>query len=200
MKTYLHLKDKRGNMGIPFINGERLYLRALEEADADGPYATWFNDEEVCLGNSHHVFPFTRESALSYIHYAFQTHDELILAIVLRDGDRHIGNMALQHIHPIYNAADFSILIGDKSAWGKGYASEAGRLLFNHGFSSLNLHRIASGTFENNNAFKKLALTLGMKEEGRRRSAIYKEGRFIDIIEFGILETEYWKNQQTTKR
>jgi [ribosomal protein S5]-alanine N-acetyltransferase len=178
-------------MGTPFLNGERLYLRALQDSDADGPYATWFNDEEVCRGNSHHVFPYTRESALSYIHYAQQAKDELILAIVLREGSSHIGNIALQHIHPVYRSAELSIVIGNKEAWGKGYSREASRLLCTHGFLSLNLNRIACATFDNNEAMKRLALSLGMKEEGRRRSAAYKSGQYLDIIEFGILRTEY---------
>jgi RimJ/RimL family protein N-acetyltransferase len=183
-------------MGTAFINGERLYLRALEEADANGPYVTWFNDAEVCRGNSHFVFPYTREAALSYIRYAQQTHEDLILAIMLRDGDRHIGNIALQHIHPIYHSAEFSIVIGDKSAWGKGYSIEAGRLLCDHGFSSLNLNRIACGTFDDNEAMRQLASALGMKEEGRRRKAAYKQGRFVDIIEYGVLSAEYWEHRR----
>lgn len=187
-------------MGVHFINGEQLYLRALEEADADGPYPTWFNDDEVCRGNSHHVFPYVREAALSYIRYAQQSREELILAIVLSNGDRHIGNIALQHIHPVYHSAEFSIVIGDKSAWGKGYSRVAGRLLCNHGFSTLNLNRIACATFDDNEAMKRLALSLGMKEEGRRRSAAYKRGRYIDMIEFGVLRTEYFEKQHNLEK
>jgi ribosomal-protein-alanine N-acetyltransferase len=178
-------------MATPFLIGERLYLRPLIEADAQGPYADWFNDQEVCRGNSHHVFPYTPEAALAYIRHAAQTHDELILAIVLREDDRHIGNIALQSIHPIYRSAEFSIVIGDKAAWGKGYGREAGRLLCHHGFAALNLNRIACGTFDDNVAMQRLALALGMKEEGRRRQAAFKQGRYVDVIEFGVLRSEF---------
>ena len=187
-------------MGIPFLTGERLYLRALEEADAEGPYGPWFNDEEVCLGNSHHTFPYTRESALAYIRYALQTREALILAIILREGERHIGNIALQSIHPVYHSAEFSIVLGDKKEWRKGYSAEAGELLFQHGFSTLNLHRIACGTFENNTAMIRLATALGMKEEGRRRKAAFKQGQYMDIVEFGILRTEFFERVQHSLR
>jgi [ribosomal protein S5]-alanine N-acetyltransferase len=173
-----------------FLNGERLYLRALVESDAEGPYANWFNDEEVCSGNSHHVRPFTREAALAYIRQSRQTNDSLILAIVLRDGDRHIGNIALNSINRIYRTAEFSIVIGDKSAWGSGYSKEAARLLCDHGFAAMNLNRIGCGTFEDNEPMKKLAKFLGMREEGRRRQAVFKRGRYLDIIEFGVLKDE----------
>jgi ribosomal-protein-alanine N-acetyltransferase len=176
---------------IPFLRGERAYLRALVESDLEGPYLTWFNDEEVCRGNSHYVFPYTAEAALTYIRHAGQSRENLILAIVRREDDNHIGNIALQSIHPVYRSADLSIVIGDKSAWRKGYAREAMRLLCEHGFGALNLNRIACGTFEDNEAMKRLALAVGMREEGRRRQAAFKQGRYLDIIEYGVLKSDY---------
>lgn len=175
----------------PFLQGERLYLRALSEDDAAGAYVEWFNDADVCLGNSHHVFPYTREAALEYIRRVRGTRDQLTLAMVLRADERHIGNLALQNIHPVYRTAEFSIVLGDKQLWGQGYGREAGRLLCAHGFNALNLHRIYCGTFEDNVAMQKLALALGMRLEGRRREAAFKRGRYVDVLEYGMLKKEY---------
>jgi [ribosomal protein S5]-alanine N-acetyltransferase len=175
----------------PFLSGKRLILRSLVDSDSRGPYVTWFNDAAVCRGNSHHVFPFTRETALQYIRQVAEARDALVLAVVLRDRNRHIGNIALQHIHPVYHSAEFAIILGDRRAWGRGYGHEAGRLLCDHGFSALNLHRIACATFEGNAAMRQLALSLGMKEEGRRRQAAFKQGRYVDVVEFGVLKVEY---------
>jgi len=175
----------------PFLIGKSIYLRPLVEADAGGSYASWFNDEVVCLGNSHHVFPYTPESALRYINQSLENRNHLTLAIVMRKGDVHIGNVALQHIHPVYHTAEFSIIIGDKSAWGSGVGKEAGRLICDHGFRAMNLQRIACGTFENNIAMQRLALYLGMVKEGVRRKAAFKDGTYLDIIEYGVLKDEY---------
>jgi len=175
----------------PFLVGNEVYLRPLIEADADGPYATWFNDEEVCQGNSHHVFPYTPEAARDYIRFAAETRSDLVLAIVTREDHRHIGNITLQKIHPVYHSAEFSIVIGDKSAWGTGYGAEAGRLICDHGFRAMNLHRIHCGTFSNNIAMQRLAAHLGMKQEGVRRQAAFKSGQYLDIIEYGVLKEEY---------
>jgi len=175
----------------PFLTGKRLYLRALAESDAGGPYAGWFNDAETCRGNSHHVFPYTREAALEYIRHAAQTRTSLILAIVLSEGDRHIGNIALQDIHPLHRTAELSLIIGERDQWGKGLAHEAAELIVAHGFAALNLQRIGCGTFASNQAMQKLAVRLGMKEEGRRRSAFFKCGVYEDVIEYGLLRREY---------
>jgi len=174
-----------------FLVGHRIALRALRPADVKGPYLHWLNDADVCRGNLHHVYPYSVEAAMAYVRTSSETQQHLILAITLRKDGRHIGNIALQNINAISRSAEFGILIGDKKVWGKGFGREAGRLLCNHGFSSLNLHRIACGTFEDNAAMRSLALSLGMKEEGRRRQAVFKQGRYVDMIEYGVLRAEY---------
>ncbi len=177
--------------GIPFLRGERVHLRPLLPEDAAGAYPEWLNDPEVCRGNTHHRFPYDRAAAADFIAAAGRAADSLTLAIVLTTENRHVGNVALQAIHPIYRSAEFAILIGDRPAWGTGIGREAAILICDHGFAELNLHRIACGTFADNLAMQKLASALGMKEEGRRREAAYKSGRFVDVIEFGVLRSDY---------
>jgi len=174
-----------------FLNGKRIYLRQLRDEDAQGCYPAWFNDNGICRGNSHHIFPYSNEDALDYIKFSRQTKDDLILAIVTIKGDQHIGNIALQHIHPIYRSADLSIVIGEMTYWGKGYGTEAARLICDHAFLAMNLNRISCQTFENNHGMRKMATALGMKEEGLRRQAAFKEGKYIDVIEYGIIRDEY---------
>jgi RimJ/RimL family protein N-acetyltransferase len=174
-----------------FLTGPNLYLRPLEERDVDGPYLGWLNDAVACAGNSHHVFPYDRRQALEYVKLAASTKRDLILAMVLRATNEHIGNVALSAIHPLYRSAQFSILIGDRAQWGKGYGLEAGRLLLGHGFKALNLERIECGTFSTNVSMCKLAAALGMRQEGVRRRAAWKAGEYVDIVEFGILRAEF---------
>ena len=178
-------------MKTAFLTGPRVYLRPLRESDVDGPYLDWLNDELVCRGNSHHVFPYSREQALDFVRHATTNQQELVLAVVLRETDAHIGNVALSRIHPRNQAAEFSILMGDSRQWGQGFGLEAGRLLLEHGFTALNLERIGCGTFGTNEAMQKLAIALGMKQEGIRRAAVWKDGRRLDVVEYGILREEF---------
>lgn len=175
----------------PFLEGEKVILRPLTMEDAEGPYAEWFNDAEVCRGNSHHVFPYTKEKAQEYIRHATNSTTDLILAIQDKKTGKHVGNIALQNIHPLYRKAEFAIILGDKEFWGKGYGREAATLMIEHGFKSLNLQRIECGTIDGNDSMKKLAGLLGMKEEGKRRNAVFKDGEYKDVIEYGLLKTEF---------
>ncbi len=178
-------------MSLPFLKTAHLDLRPLELSDADGPYLQWFNDPEVCRSNSHFVFPYRREDAIAYIQALNGSRTDLVLAIVERDANRHIGNIALTGMDPIHRSAEFSIVIGEKECWGKGYSKEAGGALVDHGFRALNLNRIHCGTFVDNAAMRKLAEFLGMREEGIRRSALFKNGRYLDVVLYGVLQHEY---------
>jgi RimJ/RimL family protein N-acetyltransferase len=174
-----------------FLRGERLVLRALQPGDADGPYAGWFNDPEVCRFNSHGTHPYLREHALAYIESIRHSKTDLVLAIEDVGRRVHVGNIALQAINPINRSAELAIVLGDPEIRGKGYGAEAGKLIVRHGFETLGLNRIGCGTSEDNEAMRKLAAQLGMREEGRRRAAMWKRGRFVDLIEYGVLASEF---------
>lgn len=180
----------------PFLEGERVWLRPLALSDADGPYPNWLNDATVCSRNSHHVRPYSRDQARAYILEVNASQRDLVLAVIRRGDRRHIGNVSLGGIHPLWRKAEFAILIGDRTAWGQGLGREAAELLLHHGFSALNLHRIECGTFASNDSMQKLAKQLGMTQEGVRRQAAYKGGAFVDVIEFGVLSEEYLKRDR----
>ncbi|GGF91459.1 GNAT family N-acetyltransferase [Paenibacillus abyssi] len=176
---------------IPFLNGSRLFLRPLQENDAESNYLNWFNDAEVCKQNNHYRYPYLYQDALQYIQYAQKTKESLILAIVTLEDHVHIGNISLQDIHFINRTADFAIVLGEKKYWNKGYASEAAKLIIAHGFQELNLNRISCGTYHTNVGMQRLAESLGFIKEGVRRQAAYKQNQYIDVIEYGILRNEW---------
>jgi len=171
----------------PFLDGRLVVLRPLEETDVNGPYPAWFNDAEVCRFNSHHVFPLTRSAARDYVRAVASDRSTLVLAIELKASGAHVGNVSLQQIDWFHRTADFAILVGDRSVWGTGAATEAGTLLIEHGFGQLGLRRITAATLAENTAMRRLAARLGMREEGVRREALFKSGSFHDVVEFGVL-------------
>ncbi|KAF9013509.1 acyl-CoA N-acyltransferase, partial [Cyathus striatus] len=75
--------------------------------------------------------------------------------------------------------------------WNKGYGTEAINFMLTHGFKQLGLHRIALQVYEFNEHAVEVYRRLGFVEEGRAREAIWYDGRWWDIIEFGMLEREW---------
>ena len=176
---------------IIFLEGERILLRPLTKNDMTPVYLQWLNDEEVTRFNSHATFPNTQEKMEAYYNSLQDNNRNVVLGIIDKTTNRHIGNVALQQINWVSKNAEFAILLGDKEFWGKGMGEEAAILIVTYGFERLNLHRIYCGTIQGNEGMKKLAKKLFMTEEGRRREAIFKNGKYLDIIEYGVLKEEF---------
>lgn len=179
---------------LVFLESEKIYLRPLKEEDAEGNYRYWLNDREVCLGNSHQRFPITELSLKKYINESNGSSSKLLLGIFDKSTDSHVGNASLQNINYIARSAEFAIVIGEREFWNKGIGRDVGVLIIDHGFKALNLNRIYCGTYSINHGMQKLALYLGFKQEGIRREADFKEGNYVDIIEYGLLKRE-WKTK-----
>lgn len=178
---------------IVFLKGETIHLRALEEADLNNEYLQWLNDEEVCQFNSHAVFPNTQKKMRAYFDSLQNQNTNIVFAIIYSETKKHIGNVSLQGINWVSRSGEFAILLGAKDYWGKGIASQAMTLVMEYGFKRLNLHRIYCGTLEGNMAMRKLASRLKMREEGIRRDAIFKNGQYHNIYEFGVTYNEFYK-------
>lgn len=180
-----------------FLETERLILRPLLEADAEGPYPGWFNDAETCAGNSHHVQPYTRAQALDYIKTVRLDKTCIVLAMERKTDNAHVGNVSLQHIHPVHRSAELAIVIGEKTARGQGLGVEACGALVAHGFQALNLNRIQCGTFATNAGMISTARKLGFEQEGVRRQAAFKDGSYVDVVEFGLLASTFTARAQS---
>lgn len=175
------------------LSDDILILRTLTKLDIEGNYGNWFNDPNVVKGNSHGRFPMTHDKLEKYIADAESNTSLLVLAVVLKENDTHVGNISLQNINWIDRSAEIAFILGEMHQHGKGIMYRAGSLLIQHAFQKLNLRRIYCGTLSTNQGMINLANKLGMQEEGRRREAIYKNGSYIDVVEFGILK----KNTKT---
>lgn len=179
-----------------FEKTDRIGLRSLESEDIAGNYIKWFNDSEVCYFNSHHRFMKSKEELRAYIDDVNKDRNTLVFAIVDIESGFHIGNISLQEINYIDRSAELAFLVGEKEFWGKGYAAEAAEILIRHAFSELNLHRLYLGTADNNIRMQKLAEKLGFVQEGRRKDALYKHGKYHDIIEYGMIDSRGDSNEK----
>jgi len=180
----------------PFIVGEKCYLRGLAPADANATYAAWLNDYEVTKYLEVGRFPMTEADLLSFLEGRTNNHTGVLFAICDLKTDQHIGNVALNHIHPVHRRADFGILIGEKSFWGKGYGTEATRLIIDYGFRRLNLHSIWLGVLAANIPAKRSYEKIGFVVDGKNRQAWWADGQWHDVYQMSLLASEYYAAQK----
>jgi RimJ/RimL family protein N-acetyltransferase len=87
------------------------------------------------------------------------------------------------------------ISVGDREYWGKGYGTDAVRLILQYGFIELNLRRISLGLHAYNERALKSYEKAGFKMEGRMRGEGWRDGVHYDSLWMGILREE-WLAQQ----
>lgn len=175
-------------------------------------YESWMYDQDVTRYNHWGLFPHSKKKEEAFLDMCESGEGDLVLAIMGKNAPvsnfdikkhhwsdhifnnlniKHIGNLSLQSINHIYKSAEYAITIGDKNYWGQGIGYEASKLLFHHGFNKLNLHRIWTGTALQNKGMRELAMKLGMKKEGIFVDGMFLNGKYVDIIAYGILEEEW---------
>jgi len=180
-------------MQRPFLVGEKLYLRLLEESDIGEEYLGWLNDGDVTRYLETGKFPSTLVTIRKYVEHFQDSKTELIFAIVDRETDQHVGNVTLNRINWIHRTADTGLVIGKKEFWGKGYAFEAWSLLIEYAFQRLGLQKIVAGAVADNVASIVTLEKLGFKIEGKFRKEYFVEGEYRDGIRLGLLREEFYK-------
>ncbi len=167
------------------IEGGRIYLRPITVSDVDGPYYRWMNDPEVTRFLEARFSKNTKPAMREFVASALENPGVLFLAIVLKDGDRHIGNVKLGPINRTHNCGDVGIVIGEKDCWGKGYATEALKLLSDYAFRKLRLHKLNAGCYAANLGSTKAFIAAGFEQEGVRKSQYLSDGKYVDALLFG---------------
>ncbi len=104
--------------------------------------------------------------------------------------DKFIGEISMwfnwQH-----GDAWIGIVIGERDYWGKGYGTDAMRLIVQYGFLEANLRRVSLALHSYNARALKSYEKVGFKLEGTMRSEILREGRRTDSYFMGILREEW---------
>lgn len=107
------------------------------------------------------------------------------------------GSISLLKIYWTERRGDTGVSLWDTADWGKGYASDAMRILLKFAFEELNLHRVRlhNGVYEFNSRAIKLYEKCGFTKEGIRRKEFYHRGKWWDVIDMAILDEDYFSKK-----
>ena len=172
------------------ITSERLLLRTLNSEDVTERYVGWLNDPQVNRFLETRFVTHTLESCRKFVSQMEQDPCSYLFGIFDKETLEHLGNVKLGFINPHHKKGQLSLLIGEKSIWGKGYATEAVRTITQWGFDELGLERIEAGCYETHLASKHIFLKIGYTVDGYFRSSVAFEGRRIGAFMLSILRNE----------
>ncbi len=171
--------------------GNRIYLRALEPDD----YLVsikWRKDEDIMnmVGGPKYYVSSEREK--QWVHDSIFNNDKTVLAICLKETDKYIGNVMVQEIDNINRSCHIPILIGDKTEWNKGYATEARMMVLKFVFEERNIERVFAYVLEDNNASLKMHEKCGYQIEGLMRRSVFKSGKYHNQYLLSVLKEEFY--------
>lgn len=173
------------------FDSDRIYFKKMTPEDVD-IYHRWRNDMEVMRSTSPFLDIYDFEETKEFVNkIILGSNSSKSYIIVEKKSDTPIGITPLINIDYKNRNAECIIDIGDKNFWGKGYGTEALRLLLDYAFLELNLHRVSLRVFSFNDKAIKLYEKIGFKKEGESRESIFRDGKWHSIIHMGILQSEY---------
>lgn len=105
--------------------------------------------------------------------------------------DRPAGLASLVRIDEANRRCEWGYYLGEPEARGSGAGMAALYLLAVHAFETLDLNRLSGAALAENEAACGLYESMGFVREGRLREAIWKSGRFMDVIVYALLAREW---------
>ena len=130
--------------------GDRIYLSPIDSNDYQ-TFTRWINDETLARGLGNFKFNFTEQDEKEYLENS-NKNGNITFAIVRKEDNKMIGSYGLIIKDNVSRRIHIGGFIGDKENKGKGYGTEALKLLSKYCFEILNAESLYSGIFEFNEA------------------------------------------------
>jgi len=160
---------------------KKVTLSIFNVENINNEYLSWLNDHEVTKYSELRHVEQDYKSAAEYIKRVYALNNK-IFSIIGSNGD-HIGNITLRFDNYNLNV-DFSILIGNKNYWGKGYAKFALNEVLDWLKKETNMQYITAGTMALNIPMIKVFKSVGFDSDGARKDYFKFEKNRVDMLLF----------------
>lgn len=174
-----------------FLVGEKIEIQSLVSEDFAERMIRWVNNREVTKYLVRGTFPGNLEEFQQEYKGLVNNRSDVQFAIVSRSDSQRIGVVGLHRIEWIARHAEFRVLIGEPSYWGKGLGTEAAHLMLAYGFEILNLQKVYLGVNAANLGAFRSYIKAGFKEEGVLRREVFRNGQYFDVNRMSMLREEY---------
>ena len=161
------------------VRGVRVVLREKRLGDAPDDYR-WRSEPELSRYDA------ARPLSMTYQEYLALYREELLFPNPYRrslaienEAGLHIGNVMYYNIDTLRQEAELGITIGERQYWGRGYGTEAARLLVERLLGKRDFRRVHLKTLDWNRRARRCFEKAGFAECGRA----YRSGNSFILME-----------------
>ncbi|QDS32685.1 GNAT family N-acetyltransferase [Brevibacillus brevis] len=176
-------------------NGENIYVRLVQEADAQSLLALEVRNRDFFqnfTGTREEAF-YTLEGQSDRVKSSMALKEEdrgYFFVIAEKAQDEIIGEVILSEVVRENLQSCWIGYFLDKEHNGKGYMTEAVKLVVDYAFETLGLHRLEAGVMPHNIGSIKVLLKAGFHKEGIAKKNVNINGRWEDHQTLAIVKEE----------
>lgn len=182
MRKGMEEKEREG-----VLPGEEMYLRPMELADT-GLIIKWRNEEFV-RRNFIYRKPFTREGHLNWVETMINT-GKAVQFIICTGQGKPVGSVYLRDIDREHRKAEYGIFIGEQDGLGKGYGTQAAKLMITYAFRTLKLHKLMLRVLAGNDRARRSYEKAGFVQEAWLKDEVFLSGEYRDVILMAVINGE----------
>ncbi len=177
-------------LGSELLEGENVYLTRPTPEDIS-VIAGWSHDTAYYRSLRRGIsYPETAEEYEEWFRGMVREQSGYPFAIRRRGDQQLVGWLALREI--FWQARHCTFVIGiDPALRGRGYGTDAVRVMLRYAFMELNLNRVELVVIQYNDAGIRAYGKAGFRYEGTQRAAVYRDGVYYDVVMMAMLRAEW---------
>jgi RimJ/RimL family protein N-acetyltransferase len=138
--------------------------------------------------------PFDRERAEAWYATRAEHDDRLDLAVVERESGDYVGEVVLNELDADNRSCGFRISLIGPRAFGRGYGTEATRLVLAHAFEAVGVNRVELEVYDFNPRARHVYEKVGFVHEGTKRQALNWDGEWVDAHLMAMLAGDWGRS------
>lgn len=185
-------------MNNPYAIGKLIYLRAPTVEDVEGRWYQWFSDPETTQYLNDRFWPNTIKSQKEFFEGIQNSQNRLVLSIIDKKNDEHIGVCNLNSINWVHRYADIALVIGEIKYRNGQIALETFSLLLEIAFLRLNLLNLKGSFLASNPLTELIVKIFGFEIIGKYKNLYYYKGNYVDSVHVQLCR-EKWLDRNPKK-
>ncbi len=176
------------------LRGKNIAIRPVKEADLDQLFGL-INDLDSVGPFLPNVWQSEPGFRAEFKNTGFLS-STLSRFVIVDSSDQIIGLTWSFKSVPYFDALEVGYSIFRQESRGKGYASEALKLLCRYLFEACQVNRLEVRVADGNDESERVATKCGFNLEGTHREAAYSKGKLYDMRSYALLRREWAANNK----